>query len=53
MLHDLKALARKEAVRRGRDVRWPTIVKELVEDRLRREQEENPAPCADEEGTTP
>jgi predicted DNA-binding protein len=42
-LHGLKVLARKEAVRRGRDVTWATIVRELVEDRLRREQEDEVA----------
>ena len=40
MLLDLKELARKEAVRRGQDVTWPALVKELVEQRLRREREE-------------
>ena len=43
MLADLKALARREAVRRGRDVTWATIMRELVERRLRRERAEEVA----------
>ncbi len=38
MLNDLKALARKLAVQRGKDVSWSSLVRELIADRLRQER---------------